>query len=92
MKIDGSNKPGSADQIRARQNSQAAKQKDADSGKPAAAEQVSVSSAARALQSARGPEVPDQAKIARLKEAIRNGEFKIDFDRIASRILEEEFE
>ena len=91
MKIDGSNKPGTADQVRLRQNSQAAKGKGGDAGSRSVGEQVDVSSTARALQSARAPEVPDQAKIARLKEAIRNGEFKIDVDRIASRILEEEF-
>ena len=56
----------------------------------AAAEQVSVSAEARSLAEARAPEVPDQARIDRLKEAIRNGSFEIDVDRIATQMLEEE--
>lgn len=54
-------------------------------GAPAA--RVKMSEAAR---SARAPEAPDMAKVERLRDAIANGELKVDTQRIASRILEEE--
>jgi negative regulator of flagellin synthesis FlgM len=60
---------------------------------PAKAErtdEVRVSREAQELAGARGVEVPDQARIDRLKEAIANGSFRIDVDRIASRMIDEE--
>jgi flagellar biosynthesis anti-sigma factor FlgM len=55
------------------------------------AESVRVSPEARTMAAAvREPEVPDEKKIAQLKEAIRNGTFKVDVGRIADAILTEE--
>jgi flagellar biosynthesis anti-sigma factor FlgM len=55
-----------------------------------ATESVKVSAEARALAAAREPEVPDQQKIEKLKDAIRKGEFKVDVGHIADAILNEE--
>lgn len=53
-------------------------------------ERVRVSGEARTLLAAREPEVPDRARIARLREAIAGGRFRIDADRIAEAMLREE--
>ncbi|MDH5671847.1 MAG: flagellar biosynthesis anti-sigma factor FlgM [Myxococcales bacterium] len=52
--------------------------------------QVNVSSQARQLAEARAPEQPDEARVARLTDAIRNGTFTVDVDRIADAMLSEE--
>ncbi|MCA9609517.1 MAG: flagellar biosynthesis anti-sigma factor FlgM [Myxococcales bacterium] len=62
----------------------------AGAGRPAA--KVQVSGGARALEGLRAPEQVDSAKVARLRQAIDNGEFEVDADRIAERMLEEERE
>jgi len=54
------------------------------------AAQVQMSDAARALERAHAPEAPDMAKVARLRDAIANGQLKIDPERIASRMIQEE--
>ncbi len=56
----------------------------------APAAQVKMSDAARALERTSGPEAPDMAKVARLRDAIAAGELKIDPERIASRMVQEE--
>ena len=43
------------------------------------------------LAEARAPEKPDQSRIERLREAIANGELKIDAKKIAARMMEEEY-
>jgi flagellar biosynthesis anti-sigma factor FlgM len=53
-------------------------------------EAVKVSPEARILAAARDPETPDDRKIEQLKDAIRNGTFKVDVGRIADSILNEE--
>jgi flagellar biosynthesis anti-sigma factor FlgM len=53
-------------------------------------ESIRVSPQARLLAAAREPEVPDEKKIAKLKDAIRNGTFKVDLGRIADAIINEE--
>ncbi len=57
---------------------------------PARAEEVRVSAEARSLMEARAPEAPDEAKVASLKKAIRDGMFAIDPSRIADMMLREE--
>jgi flagellar biosynthesis anti-sigma factor FlgM len=49
-----------------------------------------VSSGAQVLANARAPEEPDMERIQRLKDAIANGTFVIDHERIAQRMLDEE--
>jgi flagellar biosynthesis anti-sigma factor FlgM len=56
----------------------------------AGAQQVQVSTASRALASARAPETPDEARISALREAIASGTFKVDPELIADRMLREE--
>jgi flagellar biosynthesis anti-sigma factor FlgM len=53
-------------------------------------ERVEVSSTSKMLAEARGPAEPDAARISRLKEAIANGEFTINLDRIANAMVNEE--
>ena len=58
------------------------------SSEPAA--QVAVSASARAFEDLRAPERPDAAKVQRLRDAIARGELRIDPERIAARMIEEE--
>jgi len=53
-------------------------------------ERVEVSNTSKLLAEARGPNEPDMARVQRLKDAIANGEFTIDADRIATAMLHEE--
>lgn len=88
MKVQGPHRPIAVDQVRDSKGPQAAK---AEGSSRSQGEQVRVSSEAIALHDARSPEVPDQDRIARLKEAIVNGTFRIDSNRIAEAMLREEF-
>lgn len=70
-----------------------AARRSADGGRPTrtdAREQVDVSSRAQVLARAREPQTPDRARIERLKEAIRSGQFQVDAERIAAVMLREE--
>jgi flagellar biosynthesis anti-sigma factor FlgM len=58
--------------------------------KPSSGERVEVSNTSKLLAEARGPNEPDMARVQRLKDAITNGEFTIDAERIASAMLHEE--
>lgn len=60
----------------------------ATSGNPAA--KVAVSNQAKLLAEARAPAVSDAAKIARLTQAIARGDFMVDAEHIADRMLSEE--
>lgn len=51
---------------------------------------VAVSPEAKQLREARSPEVTDQEKISRLAQAIARGEFKVEAERLAERMLREE--
>ena len=51
---------------------------------------VAVSPEAKQLNEARSPEVTDQEKISRLAQAIARGEFKVEAERLAERMLREE--
>lgn len=53
-------------------------------------ESVKLSSGARQLLASRGPEVPDEARIARIRTSIEDGTFRIDADLIAEKMMEEE--
>lgn len=86
MKVQGPNRPVALDAVRGQKR--AAAQSDAPGAERQ--EKVRVSSEALVLQEAREPEVPDQDRIARLKQAIVDGSFKIDADRIAEAMLSEE--
>lgn len=86
MKVHGSPRPGPVDVQKSGQSSGTRR----GATRPSQGEQVDVSSGAQALQAAREPEVPDQLRIARLKEAIRQGTFSIDVDRIAEAMIQEE--
>lgn len=61
-----------------------------EGAKAASGERVEVSNLSKLLAEARGPSEPDMARVQRLKDAIQNGEFSIDADRIASAMLHEE--
>lgn len=51
---------------------------------------VRVSDGARVMGGMRAPESPDMEKVARLRAAIDSGDFKVDPEAIASRMMEEE--
>ncbi len=90
MKIhSGQMRPGSLKKAEADQKGSSTK-KGSKTGSAASADAVSVSDEARTLSKARGPETPDPARIERLRDAIRRGEFKVDAERIAERMLLEE--
>lgn len=85
MKVQGPGRPASVDAVRGARVVDKSQETSRST-----TEQVSVSSEARALLDVRAPEVPDQERIARLRNAIRNGTFEVDAEKIASRMLEEE--
>lgn len=87
MKVQGPNRPSHVDPVRGKSTSSVSEPEKATAHR---AETVSVSSSAKALGEARAPEVPDAARIARLKDAIVGGSFKIDASRIADAMLREE--
>lgn len=86
MKVHGTPRPGPVHSPKA-ESGRDAKQADSPVSR---AERVELSDEAKALLSANGPEVPDQARIERLKAAIRDGSFAIDFERVADAMLSEE--
>lgn len=53
-------------------------------------EHVEVSREARKLSEAFGPEVPDTERIAKLREKLDDGTFKVDPDAIAEAMIREE--
>ncbi|MGB0680295.1 MAG: flagellar biosynthesis anti-sigma factor FlgM [Polyangiales bacterium] len=69
-------------------------QKLGDKGSPtktaSASDQVQVSSGAQLLQQAGAPEAPDMERVQQLRDAIARGDFTIDVDKLAQRILAEE--
>jgi flagellar biosynthesis anti-sigma factor FlgM len=54
------------------------------------AAKVAVSNEAKQLAEARSPAVADAAKVMRLAQAIARGEFMMDAEKIADRMLKEE--
>ena len=57
---------------------------------PGPATKVAVSSEAKQLAEARAPQVADSGKVQRLSLAIANGEFAVDAEQVADRMLAEE--
>ncbi|MEC7522271.1 MAG: flagellar biosynthesis anti-sigma factor FlgM [Myxococcota bacterium] len=90
MKITGQNPYAKIESTRERKGAPSSESAPAERavGRPAA--EVEMSDAARATRELRAPERPDAEKVARLKQAILDGEFRIDPDRIASAMLDEE--
>ena len=87
MKITG---PIQTPYVRSIQSSQSA-EAPARASRPTA-DRVGVSSVAREIADARGPEVPDEARIERLRQSIEDGTFEIDSMKIAEQMLLEEVE
>ncbi len=88
MKINGSHRPHQMDTVRNRKSPP--KDSAGQSNATERSEQVQLSSQASRLAEARAPEVPDQSRVERLKGAIRNGQFKVDVEAIAGRMMAEE--
>ena len=53
-------------------------------------ERVEVSSLSKMLAQVRAPDSPDVEKVERLRESIRTGEFKVDQDKVADTMVQEE--
>jgi flagellar biosynthesis anti-sigma factor FlgM len=53
-------------------------------------ERVAVSSLSKLLSQVRAPDAPDTAKVERLSESIKAGTFKVDHERVAEAMLNEE--
>ena len=53
-------------------------------------EKVLVSQEAKQLAEARSPAIPDNAKVQSLSLAVERGEFAVDADQVAERMLSEE--
>jgi flagellar biosynthesis anti-sigma factor FlgM len=88
MKVDSNHRTLPFDTVRQKKSADVQSQPPARGSERA--DEVRVSREAHELAASRGPEVPDQARIDRLKDAIANGTFRIDVDRIASRMIDEE--
>lgn len=89
MKIDGTHGRGAIDRVETRQDTRA-RERSAEAPRGGDTVKVSVSSRARQLAEARAPEKPDQARIARLKEAVEKGTLDVDPAKIANAMLREE--
>ena len=64
---------------------------EAKSAQTAPSERVEVSNLSKLLSKAREPEaVTDAARVERLRESIRVGEFKVDHAKVAEAMLQEE--
>ena len=87
MKIGGPHKPYGVEPVR---QADRARPTSKTKGGKNVGERVQVSEEAQLLAAARGPEQPDEAKIAELRDAIREGRFSIDAERIAKTMLDEE--
>jgi flagellar biosynthesis anti-sigma factor FlgM len=53
-------------------------------------ERVAVSSLSKLLAQQRAPDSPDTAKVDRLRDSIRTGQFKVDHEKVADTMLQEE--
>lgn len=82
MKITGVNHPHLDPTARAKPTPAA--------GRAGQADVVAVSRRAKALAEARSPAVADAERIARLTKAIAKGDFMVDAEAIATRMIEEE--
>lgn len=86
MKVLGPHQPRPVDPVRSstirRTATPTSARRDGDS--------VTISGEARTLFDARGPEQPDAAKVAALRDRIRSGTFRVDADRIADAMITEE--
>ena len=88
MKLVGPSQPGGPDRASGDRTAKPRVDRPAASG--GRAERTTVSGGARALSSARAPEAPDEVRVARLKQAIRDGTFQVNVEKIADAILREE--
>ena len=68
----------------------AAHKRVAQRGIPGQATKVAVSKEAKQLAEARSPAVSDAAKVLKLAQAIARGDFMIDAERLADRMMTEE--
>jgi negative regulator of flagellin synthesis FlgM len=55
-------------------------------------EHVQVSSSSKLLAQAREPLLPDSARVERLKQAIADGSFEVDAEKIAEGMMKEELQ
>jgi flagellar biosynthesis anti-sigma factor FlgM len=88
MKIDKSTPQQAITRIGADRPQQAKGAKDAPASR--ATGQVQFSDASRKLASARGPEVPDEARIERLRGLLAAGKLEIDAGAIADAMMRTE--
>lgn len=89
MKVNGPNGPNGPAPLRSYQGGKQTT-KTGGGERDASADRVDVSSSAQVMAQVRAPEEPDMERIQRLKDAIANGTFVIDHDRIAQKMLDEE--
>lgn len=89
MKVNGPNGPNGPAPLRSYTGGKTAT-KTGGSEREQSADRVDVSTSAQTLANARAPEEPDMERIQRLKDAIANGTFVIDHERIAQKMLDEE--
>jgi flagellar biosynthesis anti-sigma factor FlgM len=88
MKVSGPNRPN----VTQVQNKGQVKGGDGaqDAKKASAGERVAVSSLSKLLSQARTPDAPDAAKVDRLRDSIRAGSFKVDHQKVAEAMVQEE--
>jgi negative regulator of flagellin synthesis FlgM len=86
MKVQGPPKP----RLQPMRDATPAKEAQAQRAEPSRRERVEVSSSSKLLAQARSPHTPDTARIERLKNAIKDGSFKVDANRVAEAMIQEE--
>jgi flagellar biosynthesis anti-sigma factor FlgM len=87
MKVQG---PGSRPNVAQVQDKAHVKSTGTAQVEKSAGERVEVSSLSKLLATAREPDVGDPAKVERLRESIRVGEFQVDHARVAESMVQEE--
>jgi flagellar biosynthesis anti-sigma factor FlgM len=86
MKVQGPSRPN-VTQI---QDKGQVKDRDNTQVTPSGGERVAVSSLSKLLAQVRAPDAPDTAKVERLRDSIRVGEFKVDHEKTADAMVQEE--
>jgi flagellar biosynthesis anti-sigma factor FlgM len=90
MKVQGPGRPNVAP-VQDKGNVKAGSEAATEATKAPGGERVEVSSLSKMLSQVRAaPDAPDAAKVERLRDSIRTGQFKVDHEKVAEAMLQEE--
>ena len=90
MRILGPKTPETTKVSREASDQKASESETSKGAERARGEKVQISKQAQQLTDMRAPEKPDLERVERLRQAIESGDFKVDAEKIAERMMEEE--